>query len=231
MTFPTRAGQEATKLGLKILHGEPVPRGLIIPSEYIAPKDAAKFALDKISAALGADVADALTLDHLQGAYIAMAGGKEGADTKRAVIDVESKAEIEAHEAKADDEAQEDAAAAPDAKTLTESLYQAIGAGNMPKDNPALKKLVEAFDGKPADPARMKQAQEELETAIAMSARDIVAKGQNDKATFDELLRLYESQPSLNIRTSTSVANLVQNADAALYQAKRNGRNRVEVLR
>ena len=91
--------------------------------------------------------------------------------------------------------------------TLTESLYQAIRAGNMPKDNPALKKLVEAFDEKPADQARMKQAQEELETAIAMSARDIVAKGQNDKATFDELLRLYESQPSLNIRTSTSVAN------------------------
>ena len=48
VTFPTRAGQEATKLGLKILHGEPVPRGLIIPSEYIAPKDAAKFAeMDK----------------------------------------------------------------------------------------------------------------------------------------------------------------------------------------
>ena len=44
VTFPTRAGQEATKLGLKILAGEPVPRGLIIPSEYIAPKDAAKFA-------------------------------------------------------------------------------------------------------------------------------------------------------------------------------------------
>ena len=44
VTFPTRAGQEATKLGLKILAGEPVPRGLVIPSEYIAPKDAAKFA-------------------------------------------------------------------------------------------------------------------------------------------------------------------------------------------
>jgi hypothetical protein len=28
VTFLTRAGQEATKLGLKILAGEPVPRGL-----------------------------------------------------------------------------------------------------------------------------------------------------------------------------------------------------------
>jgi ribose transport system substrate-binding protein len=44
VTFPTRAGQEATKLGLKILKGEPVPRGLVIPSEYIAPADAAKYA-------------------------------------------------------------------------------------------------------------------------------------------------------------------------------------------
>lgn len=62
-------------------------------------KDSAKFALDQIREHLGADAADALTLDHLQGAYIAMAGGKQGADTKRAVIDVESKADIEAHEA------------------------------------------------------------------------------------------------------------------------------------
>lgn len=183
---------------------------------YAKFKDSAKFALDQIRTHLGDEAADALTLDHLQGAYIAMAGGKQGADTKRAVIDVESKAEIEAHEAQTADEAQEDAAAAPDAKTLTESLYQAIGAGNMPKDNPALKKLVEAFDGQPADPARMKQAQEELETAIAMSARDIVAKGRNDKATFDELLRLYESQPSLNIRTSTSVANQAYSTPAPL---------------
>jgi len=35
VTFPTRAGQEALKLGLKILNGEPVPRGLIIPSVYL----------------------------------------------------------------------------------------------------------------------------------------------------------------------------------------------------
>ena len=35
VTFPTRAGQEALKLGLKALNGEPVPRGLIIPSVYL----------------------------------------------------------------------------------------------------------------------------------------------------------------------------------------------------
>jgi ABC-type sugar transport system substrate-binding protein len=35
VTFPTRAGQEALKLGLKILNGEPVPRGLIIPAVYL----------------------------------------------------------------------------------------------------------------------------------------------------------------------------------------------------
>ncbi|MEO6743037.1 MAG: substrate-binding domain-containing protein [Caldimonas sp.] len=35
VTFPTRAGQEALKLGLKILNGQPVPRGQIIPSVYL----------------------------------------------------------------------------------------------------------------------------------------------------------------------------------------------------
>ena len=44
VTFPTRAGQEATRLGLKILNGETVPRGLVIPSEYIPPAEAAKYA-------------------------------------------------------------------------------------------------------------------------------------------------------------------------------------------
>lgn len=43
VTFPTRAGQESVRTGLKILRGEPVTRGLIVPSEYIAPADAAKF--------------------------------------------------------------------------------------------------------------------------------------------------------------------------------------------
>lgn len=44
VTFPTRAGQVAVQIGLKILNGEPVARGTAVPSEYIAPADIAKHA-------------------------------------------------------------------------------------------------------------------------------------------------------------------------------------------
>ena len=43
VTFPTRVGQEALKLGLKILNGEPVKRGNAVPSEYIPPGDIGKY--------------------------------------------------------------------------------------------------------------------------------------------------------------------------------------------
>jgi ABC-type sugar transport system substrate-binding protein len=39
VTFPTRAGQEAVKIGLAILKGEQVTRGTAVESEYIAPAD------------------------------------------------------------------------------------------------------------------------------------------------------------------------------------------------
>lgn len=79
---------------------------------YAKFKDAAKFSLDQIRGALGADVADVLTLDHLQGAYIAASSGKPGTDTKRAVIDIEDKSEIESHTAKTDNERNEESNAA-----------------------------------------------------------------------------------------------------------------------
>lgn len=43
VTFPTRAGQEAVKIGLGILKGEPVTRGTAVASEYIAPTDISKY--------------------------------------------------------------------------------------------------------------------------------------------------------------------------------------------
>ncbi|NBW50890.1 MAG: hypothetical protein EBR49_12530, partial [Betaproteobacteria bacterium] len=103
--------------------------------------------------------------------------------------------------------------AAPD---LTQSLVTAIQANKMPKDNPALKKMVEQFDGQPSTPARMKEAQEALEAAIVRVSRDLVAKKEGTRSTYDMLLRLYESQPNLNIRTSTSVMNQAYSTPAPL---------------
>lgn len=62
-------------------------------------KDSARFVLKTIREKFGNDAADAVTLDHLQGAYIGMAGKYPEADTKRAVVDVDSLDEIQAPEA------------------------------------------------------------------------------------------------------------------------------------
>lgn len=102
------------------------------------------------------------------------------------------------------------------AGTLVDSLFASIAAGQMPADNNALRKLVEAFDGQPADPPRMKQAQEALEAAIVRTARDVVARKEGQRSTFEILLRLYDSQPLLNVRTSTSIANQAYSTPAPL---------------
>jgi LmbE family N-acetylglucosaminyl deacetylase len=62
---------------------------------YHSFKDAARFVLKTIREKIGAEVADGITIDHLQGAYIAMSGGKDDATSKRDVIGVESKTELE----------------------------------------------------------------------------------------------------------------------------------------
>jgi 2'-5' RNA ligase len=90
--------------------------------------------------------------------------------------------------------------------TLADRLYEKLTAGEMPKDNNELRKLVSEFDGKPVDNARLKQAQEDLELAVVRRARDIVGTG-DDLYVFNKLVELYQSQPNLNIRTSTSIAN------------------------
>lgn len=100
--------------------------------------------------------------------------------------------------------------------TFTRHLATAIREGRMPKDNPALKKLVELYDAQAATPERMKQAQEALESAITMVAREVVDKNEGDQSTFNALLRLYNSQPNLNIRSSTSIENQAYSTPAPL---------------
>jgi N12 class adenine-specific DNA methylase/tRNA1(Val) A37 N6-methylase TrmN6 len=63
---------------------------------YYQFKDAARFVLTTIREKIGADVAEQITLDHVQGAYIGMAGKykDQGASTKKEVIGVESLVEL-----------------------------------------------------------------------------------------------------------------------------------------
>jgi predicted RNA methylase len=173
-------------------------------------QQAVAYVRDFISTNLDSETADAIPFDTLQGAYISVAGRhKDKAVTsKKEVVSFESLAEIGTPEpARAEQQGRD---------TLTAALSAEILSGKMPKDNPALKKLVEAFDGQPADQSRMKEAQEALEAAIVSASRDVVAKNEGPRSTFDALLRLYESQPNLSIRTSTSIANQAYSTPAPL---------------
>jgi len=99
---------------------------------------------------------------------------------------------------------------------LSGRLYDLITAGNMPKDNAELKKWLRDVDGAEPSQSRMKFAQEELEAAIVLRSRDIVSEGKSEQETFAALLALYNSQPNLNIRSSTSVENQAYSTPAPL---------------
>ncbi len=64
---------------------------------YYKFKEAARFVLDALGAKFGTDITDQITLDHLQGAYIGMAGRykDQGADSAKTVVSVEDKKELE----------------------------------------------------------------------------------------------------------------------------------------
>lgn len=111
-----------------------------------------------------------------------------------------------------------DAGSAEAGQTMVDHFAAELAKGNMPKDNLALKKMVEAFDGSEPSQARLKQAQEDLEAAIVVESRRQITQsaGQSDRAVFDKLVALYNAQPNLNIRTSTSVENQAYSTPAPL---------------
>jgi hypothetical protein len=120
------------------------------------------------------------------------------------------------HEIDTAEHAEPVAAASSEPKSLVDHFYSELTAGRLPKDNVELRKMVSAFDGVPADNARLKQAQEDLEAAIAHRARDVVAQGKDDRSTFESLVSMYNDQPNLNIRTSTSIENQAYSTPAPL---------------
>jgi len=166
-------------------------------------KEAARFVMDTIRSKLGDEAADQITLDHLQGAYIGMAGKyqDQGASSKKEVIAVES---------------MEGLAEAPavNPQAIADHFLEGNEFGNI---NAARMFLTNKFnvDARPGTEGA-KKADEAIEAGIVIAARQIVKDGKNPQDIFDKLVDLYDRQPNLSVRSSTSVANQAYSTPAPL---------------
>ena len=172
---------------------------------YYKFKDASKFVLDTIRNKFGKDVADKISLDHLQGAYISMAGRYEEADSKRDVANVDSLDEIT-------QEAKHDLSNADSRFKASNDIADFfIGGGKFSNIVEARKKIAEILGLNPILPGtnEAKQADETVESAIVIAGRKTVEEsrksGLTTQQTYDKLLDLYNRQPNLSMRSSTSV--------------------------
>ena len=188
---------------------------------YYKFKEAAKFVMDTIRDKLGKDAADMITLDHLQGAYIGMAGKyqDQGASSKKDVVAVESLDEL--NEAAPEEELF--TLSNPEQKfEVAQAIAEHFAEGDDFPGIVAARKFISEKFGIEIRPGSesAKQADETIEAGIVLAARDIVEAGRKDKLTvdqiYDKLVDLYERQPNLNVRSSTSVANQAYSTPAPL---------------
>ena len=192
---------------------------------YYKFKEAAKYVMDLIRSRLGDDVADQITLDHLQGAYIGMAGKyqEQGASSKKDVIAVESLDELN-EVAAAEEEAPEGMDINdPDAKfEVAKEIAESFLNNGEYRDITEARKAISEMTGQDIKPGtkEAKAADEAIEAGVVMAAREIIAKGRKDELTagqiYDKLVDLYERQPNLNVRSSTSVAEQAYSTPAPL---------------
>jgi len=174
-------------------------------------KQAAKFVLDTIRSKFGDDAANKITLDHLQGAYIGMAGRYPNASPKKDVIGVESLAEL-GEEPKYD-------LATPEGKfKLAQSVSAHLLAGNGFAGINEARKFIADLTGQKveANTASAKQADEAVEVGVVLAAREIAQSGESKDKIYDRLVDLYSRQPNLAVRSSTSVREQAYSTPAPL---------------
>lgn len=167
---------------------------------YNSFKEAAAFTLTTITDKFSKEHADAITIDHLQGAYIATGAGET---SKRDVVDVETKDDLTVGEP----------VVAKTLQVVLEDNFKEI------TDNRKLKNILAAHhEVSYADVSdrQVKEAQELLEIILVQEARMIVEAGGNEKHIYDRLVELYKSQPNLNVRSSTSIENQAYSTPAPI---------------
>ena len=194
---------------------------------YIKFKEAARYVMNLIRSKLGKEVADQVTIDHLQGAYIGMAGKyqDQGASTKKEVVSVETMDELEGTEEAVEEAPAEEAPAQKpgmtDAKVIEQLRDRLIGGEGFASIVEA-RKFIEELTGKKVTPGttEAKVADEMVEAAVVMAAREIIqagrSQGRSPQLIYDRLVDLYNRQPNLGVRTSTSVANQAYSTPAPL---------------
>jgi|GEM_PF-2998454 len=180
---------------------------------YYKFKEAAKFVLDMIKHKLGKEASDQVSLDHLQGAYISMAGKyqEQGASSKKEVIGVESLNELH-------DQVPISINTPEGQFTVAQNIAKFfVDGGKFNNINEARAKIAELTGQKiEAGTAEAKQADEAVEVAVVLAARQIVEQGGDNKVVYDKLVDLYNRQPNLSVRSSTSIANQAYSTPAPL---------------
>ena len=181
-------------------------------------KQAAKFVRDMILEKFGKDVADKINLNHLQGAYIGMSGNYPEASSKKEVVEVEHLDELEA-EAKA-----EEPTGTVDLNTTEGKFHiaQAISKHFMGglgfKDITEARRFIADLTGQKIEAGTMaaKQADEAVEVGVVLAAQNIAHKNRKPSEIYDGLVNLYNRQPNLAVRSSTSVREQAYSTPAPL---------------
>ena len=175
---------------------------------YYKFKDAAKFVLDTLSNKFGKEVSDQVELHHLQGAYIGMANRYPEASKPNEVVTVQHKDDIAKHTAvQAGAEVKADLNT-PDGKfKIAQAVADHFAAGNGFKSIVEARKFIAELTGEKveANTLEAKQADEAIEVGVVLAARKIVEAGGKPEAIYDKLVKLYEQQPNLAVRSSTSI--------------------------
>ena len=186
---------------------------------YYKFKQAVKFILNTIREKFGKDAANKITLDHLQGAYIGMAGKyqDQGASSKKEVVSIESLEEAEAEEAVQAD------LATPDGKFfIAQKIADIFNSGKGFANIIEARKAIEEMTGQKivAGTEAAKNADEAIEVGVVLASRNIVEQGRKDGLNsgqiYDKLVDLYNRQPNLAVRSSTSVADQAYSTPAPL---------------
>jgi hypothetical protein len=201
---------------------------------YYKFKEAARYVMGLIRAKLGNDFADEINIDQLQGAYIGMAGKyqDQGASSKKEVIAIESMEEIDdvAEEAVAEEaveEATEEAGGmdinrASDRFEVAQNISDFFLNNGDFRDITQARKMISKMTGQEIKPGtrESKMADEAIEAGVVMAARSIVDTGRKDELTaaeiYDQLVDLYDRQPNLSSRSSTSVSEQAYSTPAPL---------------